>query len=77
MLEKYTYDSGPAKGNANAFVLAWEKKGVHGKEVGKGIRAAFRPHTQKSLALSYDEKTDVQLFSHEGTTLAAVNSSGI
>ena len=75
VLEKYEIASNSGKGNA--FNLAWEAKNIHGKESAKGLRAAFNPHTsQKSLAISYSAQADLQLFDHNGTQLATINSAG-
>ena len=75
VIEKYNFTAGSAKGSG--FTLAWEAKSIHGQETGKGLRAAFTPHSsRKSLVISYTAKTDVQVFSDTGSQLAAVNISG-
>lgn len=75
VLEKYNFTSGSAKGCG--FELAWEAKSIHNQEIGKGLKAAFAPHTsRKSLVISYTAKTDVQLYNDTGNQLATVNSSG-
>ena len=75
VLEKYHFTAAATKGGG--FELAWEAKSIHGHEAGKGLRAAFAPHSsRKSLVISYAAKTDVQLFNDAGSQLAAVNISG-
>ena len=74
MVELYNYQADSTRGDA--FPLAWEKKGVHGREVGKGLRAGVNAKGQ-SLVISYSSSTDVQLFSHSGAELASINSSGM
>ena len=72
-----TYNFTPASAKGSGFELAWEAKSIHGQEAGKGLRAAFAPHSsKKSLVLSYTAKTDVQIFSNTGSQLAGVNISG-
>jgi len=73
VLELYKYEADTSRGDA--FPLAWEKKGVHGREAGKGLQAGVNSRGQ-SLAVSYSAQTDLQLFSHSGVELASINSSG-
>ena len=70
-LQKFAADST----RGDAFPLVWEKKGVHGREAGKGLRAGVNSRGQ-SLAISFSAQTDLQLFSHSGAELASINSSG-
>lgn len=73
VLEKYELASSTGRGDP--FSLVWELKDVHGKEAGKGLRAASNIRG-RSIALSYTSKSDLQLLSHSGSHLASVNSSG-
>ena len=73
MLQKFAVGL-EAKGEA--LELAWEVKDVHGKELGKGLRGGLTPHGH-SLALSFSEQTDLEVYNSSGTRLAGINSSGI
>jgi hypothetical protein len=73
VLEMYKYEAGTSRGDA--FPLAWDAKGVHGREPGKGLQGGVNSRGQ-SLAISYSSQTDLQLFNHSGVQLASVNSSG-
>ena len=68
-LEKITLQSG-------RFEQEWSLTKIHGKEAGRGLRAAVNQHGH-SLIMSFSVDTDLKVYDAKGKQLASINTSGI